>query len=58
MLYINKIIMNKNIVLEKSLKYKDVNEEINTKHESNPDIGTIIIFIPVLLILFLVIIFL
>lgn len=50
--------MNKNIVLEKSLKYKDVNEEINTKHESNPDIGTIIIFIPVLLILFLVIIFL
>lgn len=50
--------MNKNIVLEKPLKYTDVNKEINTKHESNPDMGAIIIFIPVLLILFLFVIFL
>jgi len=50
--------MNKNTVLGKLLKYKDVNKEINIGHESNPDIGTLIIFIPVLLILILVIIIL
>lgn len=58
MLFINRIIMKSNSVLERLYKYKNVNEVINTECSSERDDNRLVIFVPLLLVILLGIIIL